>query len=91
MINLDFGEWQYRIPRSIWLAVYLLSVLSMLALGYQVGMSGIRRLRGTPVLAATFSLVIVMIADIDRPGEGLMRVSQQPIADVQQSMIDDSP
>lgn len=78
---------QYRIPGSIWLAVYLLSALSMLAVGYQVGMSGIRRLRGTPVLAAAFSLVILMIADIDRPGEGLMRVSQQPIADVQRMMV----
>jgi hypothetical protein len=38
-----------------------------------------------------FSLVIVMIADIDRPGEGLIRVSQQPIADVQRMMLRDSP
>jgi hypothetical protein len=82
---------QYRIPGTVWLAVYLLSVLSMLTVGYQVGMSGTRRLRGTPVLAAAFSLVILMIADIDRPGEGLMRVSQQPIADVQQMMLRDSP
>ena len=43
------------------------------------------------MLAAAFSLVILMIADIDRPGEGLLRVSQQPLADVQQMMINDSP
>jgi hypothetical protein len=66
-------------------------VLSMLAAGYQIGMSGRRWLRGTPVLAAAFSVVIVMIADIDRPDQGLMRVSQQPLADVQQMMLDDSP
>lgn len=82
---------QYRIPRTVWLAVYLLSVLSMLIIGYQVGMSGMRRLQATPVLAASFSLVILMIADIDRPGEGLMRVSQQPIANVQAMMLGDSP
>ncbi len=82
---------QYHIPGTVWLAVYLLSVLSMLAVGYQVGMSGLRRLRGTPVLAASFSLVILMIADIDRPAEGLLTVSQQPIADVQQMMLADSP
>lgn len=82
---------QYRIPGTVWLAVYLLSMLSMLAVGYQVGMSGMRRLRGTPILAASFSLVILLIADIDRPDEGLMRVSQQPIADVQQMMLSDSP
>jgi len=82
---------QHRIPGTVWLSVYLLSVLAMLAVGYQVGMSGTRRLRGTPVLAAAFSLVILMIADIDRPREGLMRVSQQPLADVQQTMLRDSP
>ena len=65
--------------------------VAMLAVGYQVGMAGTRRLRGTPLLAAAFSLVILMIADIDRPGEGLMRVSQQPIADVQEMMLHDSP
>jgi hypothetical protein len=66
-------------------------VLSMLAFGYQIGMSGIRRLRGGPILAAAFSMVILLIADIDRPGAGFVRVSQQPIADVRQTMKDESP
>ncbi|MCE9547663.1 MAG: hypothetical protein K8T25_19510 [Planctomycetia bacterium] len=82
---------QYRVPGMVWLCLYLLTVLSMLAVGYQSGMAGTRRLRGTPILAAAFSLVILMIADIDRPGEGLLRVSQQPIADVQEMMRHDSP
>jgi hypothetical protein len=83
---------QYRIPGMIWLTVYILSAISMLAFGYQVGMAGIRRLRGTPVLAVAFSLVITMIADIDRPGEGFLRIDHQPIADTLQMMqADDSP
>ena len=81
----------YQIPGAIWLSVYLLSILTMLAIGYQVGMAGSRRLLGMPVLAAAFSLVIVMIADIDRPGEGHIQVSQQPLADVQQMMLQDAP
>jgi hypothetical protein len=82
---------QNRIPATVWLSVYLLAALSMLALGYQVGMAGTRRMWGTPVLAVAFSLVIAMIADVDRPGEGLIRVSQQPIADVQRMMQRESP
>lgn len=81
----------YRIPGPIWMSVYLLSTLTMVALGYQVGMAGSRWLRGMPVLAAAFSLVIVMIADIDRPGEGNIQVSQQPLADVRQMMSQDAP
>lgn len=81
---------QYRIPVTVWLVVYLLAAASMLALGYQVGMSGMRRIYGTTVVAVSFSLVILMIADLDRPGEGLLRVSQQPIADIHQKMLLDS-
>jgi hypothetical protein len=82
---------QRRIPGSIWAVLYLLTTLSMLAVGYQVGMSGVRRLRGAPVLAAAFSLVFLLIADLDRPGEGFLHVSQQPLIDVQHSMAGDSP
>ncbi len=82
---------QYMIPGTVWVALYLLSGMSMLTVGYQVGMSGMRHMRGTPVLAAAFSLVILMIADMERPTHGLMRVSQQPIADVQQMMLHNSP
>jgi hypothetical protein len=34
----------HRIPGTIWLSVYLLSILSMLATGCQVGMAGARRM-----------------------------------------------
>ena len=77
----------YRIPGTIWLLVYMLSILSMLAIGFQVGMSGSRRMSGMSLLVAAFSLVIVMIADIDRPGEGQFQASQQPLVDVQQMML----
>lgn len=82
---------QYRILGPIWLALYSLTLISMLAVGYQVGMSGARRLRGAPVLALAFAGVILMIADIDRPGEGSIGVSLQPLLDVQHSMAADSP
>ena len=81
----------HQIPGALWLSIYLLSILTMLSIGYQVGMAGSRRLRGMPVLAGAFALVIVMIADIDRPGEGHIQVSQQPLADVRQMMLEAAP
>lgn len=80
-----------RIPGIVWVVLFLLTLLVMLAIGYQVAMSGARRMYGTPVLAMAFSLVILMIADIDRPGEGFMGVSQQPLIDTLESMLRDSP
>lgn len=75
----------YRIPGTIWASLYVLSALSMVAIGYQVGASGVRRLWGTPLLAAAFSLVIVMIADMDRP-MGQFAISQQPMLDVRNTI-----
>lgn len=75
----------YRIPGTIWGSLFVLSALSMVAIGYQVGGSGVKRLWGTPILAAAFSLVIVMIADMDRP-TGQFVVSQQPMFDVRDTI-----
>jgi hypothetical protein len=82
---------QYRIPGPVWAILFLLTVLSMTAVGYQGGMSGVRRLRGAPVLAVAFALMLLMIADLDRATDGFLKVSQQPLVDVQQSMKHDSP
>jgi len=37
-------------------------------------------------VAVTFSAVIALIADLDRPQEGTLTVSQQALIDVRQSM-----
>ena len=37
-------------------------------------------------LAITFALVMVLAFDLDRPGEGLVAVNQQPMIDLYQSM-----
>lgn len=73
----------HRIPGTIWLSLYALSTLSMFAIGYQVGSSGASRLLAMPLLAGAFALVIVMIAEMDKP-LGLFLISQQPMVDVQQ-------
>lgn len=81
----------YRVPPSIWIAVFALTALSMVTVGYQIGMSGRRGMRGATVLAAAFALVMSVVADIDRPGMGLLRVSQQPIKDTLQFMEQSPP
>jgi hypothetical protein len=37
-------------------------------------------------LAVTFALVMVLAFDLDRAGEGLVSVNQQPMIDLYQSM-----
>jgi hypothetical protein len=55
-------------------------------LGSQIAQSGNRH-RGVEVsLALAFSLVLFVIADLDRPQEGLINVSQQALIDLQTRM-----
>jgi hypothetical protein len=54
-------------------------------MGYHSGLSGTRRSLAIVTVAVTFAVVVELIADLDRPLEGVLRVSQQALLDVQQS------
>ena len=72
----------YRIPGVIWLALYCVSMLSMAGVGYQFGLVGARDITISLSLALAFSIVIVLIAGLDRISEGSLRVSQQPMIEL---------
>lgn len=75
-----------RIPEVVWLALYFITVCAMGALGYQEGLARSRRSLAVLALMFTFSAVILLIADLDRPGEGLLRVSQKSMLDLKTLM-----
>lgn len=75
-----------RIPAAIWLGLFAVAGLSLATMGYHAGLSGTRRSLAIIAVAVTFSVVIELIADLDRPSEGVLRVSQQALLDVQKSM-----
>ena len=79
--------WQSRIPAGIWLVLYVLIILGMIGMGYQTAIAGsTRRSWATPVLAVSFSLVMTLIASLDRPQSSFIPVSQQPLENLQASM-----
>jgi hypothetical protein len=75
-----------RIPGAIWLSLLAVATLSFATMGYHAGLSGTRRSPAIVAVAVTFSVVIQLIADLDRPQEGVLRVSQRALLDVQRSM-----
>ncbi|HSE18680.1 MAG TPA: hypothetical protein VLB46_16610 [Pyrinomonadaceae bacterium] len=75
-----------RVPAVIWIVLYLLAFLSMVILGYHAGLASSRRSIAAIALILGFSLVLVLIADLDRPGQGMLRVSQQAMLDLRRSM-----
>lgn len=82
--RLDLAR--HRIPVTIWLALYLMTIAAMASVGYQSGVSGPRRSPAILALALTFCVAIALIADLDRPLQGLLTVSQQAMVDLQQKM-----
>jgi hypothetical protein len=77
---------QSRIPFNIWLVLFSLAVLGMASMGYQAGLSGTRRSPEMPILTLAFAGVLFLIVDLDRAREGSLRVSQQPMINLLNTM-----
>ena len=79
---------QNRIPAAIWGSLYLVAALALTSMGYHAGVVGKHRPLAVFAVAVSFSAVLWLIADLDRPGEGLLRVSQQAMVDLRASMTE---
>lgn len=65
-----------RIPKIIWTSLYLLLFLSMMGQGYFNGIKERRSPVANTALCVSLSLVVVLIADLDRPASGLIKTNQ---------------
>jgi hypothetical protein len=74
------------IPPVIFGTLYLVALLVLAMLGYSRGIAGDRSSLTTTILSVVLAVVLSLILDLDRPGEGYLRVSQQAMVDVRKSM-----
>jgi hypothetical protein len=77
---------QSHLPGVLWAVLYLCTVLTMAGVGYHEGLSKSRRSLAVVVLVLTFSAIMTLVTDLDRPGEGLLTVSQRAMLDLQDMM-----
>ena len=75
-----------RIPGPIWVALFAVAAISLGAMGFHAGL--VRTSRSLVVIAVgvTFTAVIGLIADLDRPTQGVVKVSQQALIDARAAM-----
>jgi hypothetical protein len=73
---------QLKLPNEIWIVLYTLTILSMIAIGYHAGIAGSKRTMAIPILAISFSVVFTLVAALDRPNSGGIKVTQQPLIDL---------
>jgi len=79
-----------RIPVAIFFTVYVVALLSMGMMGYHAGLAGKRSFIANLLLITAFAAVLLLITDLDRPGQKLFGVSQQTMVDLQ-SRINRTP
>jgi hypothetical protein len=65
-----------RVPQVLWMSLYTLLALSMLGMGYFSGIKGERSPVANTALSVSFSFVILLVADLDRPLDGLAKPDQ---------------
>jgi CDP-diglyceride synthetase len=77
---------QYRIPGSIILVLYFLTILAMGMVGYDFGVNNRSAVLNAVVVALAFAAILLLIEDLDRPSEGFLKVNQKPMFDLQQKL-----
>ena len=73
-----------RVPETILLLLLGGSALSLGMVGYGAGIAGRRSVVTAVIMVVALGAVLTIVIDLDRPQEGFLRVSQQPLLDVQQ-------
>lgn len=77
---------QARIPPALWTVLCILIVLGMVGVGYQTAIAGSRRTWLMLLLTLSFSLVVALIAEMDRPAPRHLPISQQPLENLRSWM-----
>jgi hypothetical protein len=89
---IDVGETRVtalanaRVPQTVILLTFAGSMLTLATVGYAAGLTRRRSLLTAIILIVVLGTVITLIVDLDRPREGFVVVSQQPLIDVQEQM-----
>jgi hypothetical protein len=75
-----------RVPETVVLLLLAGSALSLAMVGFNSGLSQRRSMLSAAVLIVALSAVLTIVVDLDRPREGFIQVSQQPLIDLQEQI-----
>jgi hypothetical protein len=75
-----------RVPETILILLLLGSMLTLGMMGYNAGLTRRRSPLTAVVLIAVLGAVVTLVVDLDRPRQGFLTVSQQPLIDLQEQI-----
>jgi hypothetical protein len=73
-----------RVPGTVLLLLLVGSALSLAMVGYNAGLARRRSVLSAVVMVIALGAVLTLVIDLDRPQQGFINVSQQPLLDVGQ-------
>jgi len=82
---------QNHVPETVLLLLFLVAVLASLLVGYGCGLATRRNLLSTCVVALLIGMVIIVIMDLDRPNRGMIRVDQESMRRLRDTLKTDAP
>jgi hypothetical protein len=77
---------EFSIPAMVWIALYVVTALAMASVGCHAGLTCVRRPPVLPAFVLIFSVVMVLIADLDHPRRGAFRLSDKALVDLRNMM-----
>ena len=72
-----------RVPSTVVALVLVASALMMVMVGYNTSLAGHRSIIASVIVGVTIVAVLILIVDLDRPRDGLLRPSQRPLSDLE--------
>jgi hypothetical protein len=72
-----------RVPETVVLLLIVGACLTLGMVGYSAGLTARRSLFSAVVLILVLGATITLVVDLDRPREGFLQVSQQPLLDLE--------
>jgi len=72
-----------RVPQTVLIGVYIVALLTMILIGVQGSYTGKRNYLALILMVLILSMVFLIIVDLDRPNQGLIRIPQKALIDLQ--------
>ena len=78
-------------PETVVLVLVIGAVLTMGLVGYSGGLTSRGSVLSVVMLVVAVGAVLTLVIDLDRPNEGFLQVSQQPLIDLHEELGDARP
>jgi hypothetical protein len=88
VIDIEAARWKSfndHVPESVIYVNALVGLFAATLVGYTYGLSGRRQIFSMCVVSLAIIIVLSVIIDLDRPRSGFIRISQQPMIELQRS------